>query len=676
MFLFGVFSLFQLILIPGIILLNLFKIKTSSTIQSFLYWMGLSLYSNYLVVCILTWLKLYISTVIFTFFSLEMVYLVYLFIRNIKIICSGNTVKDYYLRLKDYFFQLSLLHKIVFVFSCIVILFFISLIPFNIGTSYYFIDALNHWTRWPVHWALNNFPADTGHYPQLFPVNLSLIYVFTGELGGQFFPKAIMPLFFIANLLIFFDLALFRKSLANLTGLIIYGFILIIFYSVLFILEVNADIPVSFFGFLTFYTIIRNEQERFNVKTILLVTVFASSAALTKLAGAYILVLAVLWIIYVFYKNRKSISLPSLIKTGSYLILILFGSIFWYLVRPVDMVNGLDQSIYLLPDYTTRFISAVKMILFTLGLPFLLFLLITLVASFFDKEAKYILILIVFPALILWAFFFSSDFRNLSFAVPFIAYASAYGVSVINNKIVKNKNAKNISLPPISLFKNKISLSILVVLFLLLAFIAAGTNGFFNIGMKLAYMFHNHMFGSYRLSYFTEIGYYKYVEYIISAFRLLCIILLVLFAVRKVPVKISHTLIFTLVISLIVGFIYLKKENIRQILVHDREMVKIHNLYFKVYSFVNIPGQNSLILLNNIYFSQLIPPSSVQFKYWKDFYPGLLNKSIPQYDRNFLLLEKNKLTKESLIYIANNITDKSFNVCFEDEEFVFLRVGV
>ena len=37
----------------------------------------------------------------------------------------------------------------------------------------------------------------------------------------------------------------------------------------------------------------------------LLVTVFASSAALTKLAGAYILALAVLWIIYVFYKNRK-----------------------------------------------------------------------------------------------------------------------------------------------------------------------------------------------------------------------------------------------------------------------------------------------------------------------------------------------------------------------------------
>jgi hypothetical protein len=675
MFLLGVLSLFQLILIPGIILVNLFKIKTTGIIQSFLYWMGLSLYSNYLVVCILTWLKLYISPVIFSIFSLEIVYLAYLFIRNINFILSGKTVKDYYLIFKNYLSQLSLLHKIVFVFACIVILFFISLIPFNIGTSYYFIDALNHWTRWPVRWASNSFPPDAGHYPQLFPANLSLIYVFTGELGNQFFPKAIMPLFFIGNLLIFFDLAFVHKSLVNLTGLVIYGFILIIFYSVLFILEVNADIPVSFFGFLTFYTIKRNEHEGFNIKTMLLVIVFASSAALTKLAGTYILALAVLWVIYVFYKNSKSISSRLIIKTGSYLLLILFGSIFWYLVRPVSMIKGLDQSIYLLPGYTTRFLNAAKMLIFTLGLPFLLFLSITLVASFFNKETKYIVTLIIFPALIIWAFFFSADFRNLSFAVPFIAYASAYGVLVIYNKVVKNKNVVKTYFTPIPIFKNKITLSILVILFLSLTFIGAGTNTFFNFGMKLAYLFHEHMFGGYRLGYFTEIGYYKYVEYIISAFRLSCIVLLVLFILRNAKVKISYVLLSIILISLTAGFICLKKENISQMLIHDKEMVKIHNLYFKVYSFVNIPDQNNLIIANNMSFSQLIPPSTTQFLYLNNFYLGILNEPVRQYQRNYLLLEKDNLSKETLDYIAYNIAAKRIIVCFEDEEFVFLKIG-
>ncbi|MDR3610460.1 MAG: hypothetical protein P4L27_07860, partial [Ignavibacteriaceae bacterium] len=554
MFLLGFFSLCQIIFIPGIILLKLFKIKTTGLIQLLLYSFGLSLYCNYLIVCILTWLKLYTAPVIYLLFSIEVIYIVYLLIGYFYINHSGKTVKDYYLLLKEYLTPFSLRYKIVFALSFVTILFFLSLIPFSTGTSYYFIDAVNHWTRWPVQWASNIFPPGTRHYPQLFPANLSLIYVFTGEPGFQFFPKAVMPFFFIGILLIYFDISVYRKSIIDLTSLIIYGFLLLIFYSVLFILELNADIPVSFFSFLTFYAIIRNDQEGFNVETILLIVVFASSAALTKLAGLYILTLAGLWIIYVYYKNRKSISISTITRTIVYILLLLFGSIFWYLVRPADMLQGLDQSIYLAPDYYTRFLSAVKMLFFTLGLPFFLFLLITIIASLFSKQSRYIVILIVIPVLILWAFFFSADFRNLSLAVPFIAYTSGYGVWVIYNKIFRFRKVTDVPISSEFFFKNKTLISWFVALSLLAAYSAFGTAIFFNFGIKFAYVFHNIFSGNYRLNYFSEIGYYRYFEYIVDALRLLCIVLFVLFIIKKARLKISHILLFLFTIIMIAGF--------------------------------------------------------------------------------------------------------------------------
>jgi hypothetical protein len=666
MFLLGLFSLLQLLFIPGIIILKAFNIRTTSKIQLLLYSFGLSLYSNYLLVCILTWLRIYISPVIYIIFSSEIIYLFYFLYRNPGIILSAKSFKGYYHLLKDYLSQLSLKHKIIFAVACVFILFFISFIPFSTGTSYYFIDALNHWTRWPSQWASNIFPPGTRHYPQLFPANLSLMFVFTGESAYQFFPKALMPFFFIGNLLIFLDLSIYRKSLIDLTGLLIYGFILLIFYSVLFILEVNADIPVSFFSLLTFYTIARNEEKEFDIKTIILVTVFASSAALTKLAGSYILMFAGLWIIYIIIKKWKTIPFSIILRTVVYILLILFGSILWYLVRPAEMLNGLDQSIYLVPDYYARFMSAAKMLFYTLGIPFFLFLSVTVIASLFVKETRYLVLLIIIPALILWAFFFSADFRNLSFAVPFIAYTSAYGLWFLYKKIITNK--KNITNTSIYLIKNRLMSSILVVLFFMLTFILSGTDYVFNFAIKLSYLFHVLLFGNYQVAYFSEIGYYRYVEYIISAFRLLCIIMLALFILRKARIQISYLIIFAFIISGIAGFTLLKKESIWKKQIEDIEMVKIHNLYSKIYPVVNVPNQKSLIITNNLSYNQLVPPPGVSIFYTKDINENYIIQQKSNSYKEYLLLKKDKLGYENLR------NDKNNTVCFEDEEFLFLSV--
>jgi len=82
-----------------------------------------------------------------------------------------------------------------------------------------------------------------------------------------------------------------------------------------------------------------------------------------------------------------------------------------------------------------------------------------------------------------------------------------------------------------------------------------------------------------------------------------------------------------------------------------------------------------LIIANNIPFSQLIPPSQVEFHYLKEIYPDNFDQRNGKQYRKYLLLEKKNLSKETLTYLTNKKASNNLNVCFEDEEFVFLMLG-
>ncbi len=139
---------------------------------------------------------------------------------------------------------------------------------------------------WSQTWASNNFMIYS-HYPQLTAANSSINYLFINNDTIDFFSKAIMPLFFIGILLIFLDLYFRTKSIIHLTGFILYSYILLVFYGILFISDLNNDIPVSFFAFLSFYIILTRYKTAFDTQTILLAAFFAVSAANTKLVGLY-----------------------------------------------------------------------------------------------------------------------------------------------------------------------------------------------------------------------------------------------------------------------------------------------------------------------------------------------------------------------------------------------------
>ena len=96
----------------------------------------------------------------------------------------------------------------------------------NIGKVFNVWDTIFSWNRWAVDWSYNQFPALTYEYPQILPANWSLSYVIMQNKEVQAFTKAIMSLFSLFTILLFFDLARIKKNLVYLLGAILYGVIL------------------------------------------------------------------------------------------------------------------------------------------------------------------------------------------------------------------------------------------------------------------------------------------------------------------------------------------------------------------------------------------------------------------------------------------------------------------
>ncbi|MDP4115146.1 MAG: hypothetical protein Q8903_03380 [Bacteroidota bacterium] len=620
----------------------------------FLYSLGLSLYVNYITVCLLTWARVYVTPVIFVLFFIELCYYIFLYRYSNLHLLFKETISSIFLRIQKYYAELSLLNKFLLIFSIIIVLFFLALIPFSAGTSYYFTDAHVQYTRWPSNWAANTFPVRPSHYPQLFSTNLSIINIVTGDGGLRFFTKLFMPVFFISILLMFFDLAKSKKSPAYLAALLIYSMILLIMYGVLFILDVNADIPVSFFGFLTFYTILQQSTKKFDIKNILLVSVFAVSCANTKLAGFYMFFVVCLWLLFRFYSFRKEIPTSILIKTGVYIVLIFAAGNFWYYIQPSEMVEGLNQSTWLQPTYLQRCINAVYILAYSAGIPFFLLTLISLAASLFVIEARHIMYIVVLPASIVWMFFFSNDLRNYSFVIPYIAYCSAFGLQFIFHKIASSEGKTS---PSIFNFNQKLITPIIILLIVGVGFLA-GTNDFFNFLIKMSYTLNSFAFNRFRLVNTIEIGYYKYVEYYVSAIRLLCISLLLIYALRKSKIKIVYIVLVLLLACVMANFTFLSQDKIWQMQKKDTDLVRARNLQFLIYSSLDTKGRTNLINTNSSLYMQLVPSTRTANVFIPQ--PDSLMKieCNYQYDNNFILLQKDKLNKEEIEMFMhkNNLT--------------------
>ncbi|MBS4034894.1 MAG: hypothetical protein KGZ85_10540, partial [Ignavibacterium sp.] len=441
MLLFGVLSFIQITFLPGLILLSLLRLKDMTTIQKIIYIFAFSLFLNYSFVTTLTLFGIYKQAIVFTLIAGEL-FLIYLLHRQSGLVSlSLKTFKEY---LQDFILLFKSANKIqknLLLVTGLIVLFYFSLIISNAGTIFYFVDPayLIHLNTWAMDFANNMLPKQTSHFPQLIPANWSIAYLLIGENNIQMFPKFIMPLFFFGNVLMFIDLAVSKRNHIYLVGLIIYGLFAPVIYSLVFISDGSADLPVSFFAFLTFYTYLKIDSNRFLLIDRIIFFLFASTAAATKLAGFYTFAVASVFSLYILILYWQSIKKHELFFVALSVIVIISISHFWYFLKPTTMVAGLHQPQWVGTDYGLIFIKAFNLMYYNWGLPIFAFLIITIISSLIVKQSRCIVIIMVVPPIIIWMFKFSSDFRNLSFVVPFLSIVSAYGIINLIEKAINKK---------------------------------------------------------------------------------------------------------------------------------------------------------------------------------------------------------------------------------------------
>lgn len=468
MLLFGVLSVFQLTLFPGLLLIRLFSAKRSF-IQQFAYVFMLSLLANYLAVFLLVAVGLYYRSLVLVLFAIEVALLVWLNrgILTAKVTGGGAQIKKKLSSSLSFFSEwtrkdfwsasLYLLFGLIAVLGIVWVLF---VWVKNFGTVFQTWDAWASWDRWAEKWAENRFPGDTWEYPQLIPMSYSLAYKFIGTVAVKFFGKSIMPLFTLFIALMLFDLGRKNKSYGYMLGsaLAVYSI-----NSLLgkYIPDGYVDIPVACFSFMAVYTLLKAEDVSHVgelKQSLLLGSLATAAAAVTKQTGLYLMffypLLAYLWVLR---GNKKIERRQAFALLAKHFLLVLVLVVPWYVFMEYGIIYGGNTSniqyvisdIYEGQSYTQRFLIALQ-------LPgnyayFYAFLLASLFVL--NNKFRQIVILLILPFSILWALFLSYEGRNLAVALPLVSMSTGVAVEAWVSRIrAATINRRRVRVPAFAIF--------------------------------------------------------------------------------------------------------------------------------------------------------------------------------------------------------------------------------
>ena len=445
----GILALIQILFLPGILTIKVLK-PGGGLLQKLIYIVGISLILNFLLVFLLTALRIYHQPFMLAVLVVEIGGVLFLYRSTLKTplretfasvwervngsfrkILEPEVNPKKAISLFTLFRQYALIVSTFIAVTALVHMgqVFIQNIP-SVFNTY---DAIVSWNQWGTEWAQNAFPGGTEDYPQLGPAMFSLTYVITGSLKVQFFAKALMPLFLALMMLMFFDLGLVKPSFGILLGVEIV-YLTVKHFVGEFITDGYMDIPLAFFAFLGIYALLKSRQAligREKMVNILLGFFFAAGAAVTKQAGLYMLAvypfLAVLingWgSIRTWVKDYRAIFLYGLAAAA----LVVLP---WYALKAFQINTGSEVSHILIPvaDTSAAFGatglgSKISAGLLSLGKYALGFIFIIPALFIMDPAIRWITLLIVLPFTLLWAGYASYDVRNVTLVWPFFALA-------------------------------------------------------------------------------------------------------------------------------------------------------------------------------------------------------------------------------------------------------------
>ncbi len=455
----SILALAQTTFIPGYIAFNIFKIKTN-ILRKLIFIFSLSLIINYLIVFFLTSIKLYKYQTVYSIILVELIYLLFLRIKNNKKLTNKFHFKIP--NLNNLWQKQTTGNKIALIFALIstswVFLIFIkNALFFNVFIRW---DAIVSWNKWALDWYSNILPLKTMHYPQLIPANWSISYIILGE-PIQFIPKMIMPLFTLFILFLFWDLGITKKN---------FGYIWAIPTTTLFIRHAMGgmiesglvDLPVAFMTFCSIACILFI-QDITNInlikKYLILGSIISAGALITKQAGIIIVIIYPI-LMFILVKQIKTKDKLKILIIHIINILVIASP--FYIYKKIQIMNKLDGSeistvtniIYKGSGLIQRFIYSIKIFL-SHNIVFLgdheiiknrslhifvgsilgLFYSILIWFSLKDKTFKTLFFSMFIPYSIFWALFLCYDFRNYAIAVPLYGLSLGLGINYLLNKI-------------------------------------------------------------------------------------------------------------------------------------------------------------------------------------------------------------------------------------------------
>ena len=234
LFITGILSILQAVILPGLLVAILFKVRGILTCVLLAF--PASLFINYIFFNTMSVLQFPMRlSWIFVFLCESVILLGYLYFN--KKISILNFFKNDFIMFGDW------KRAVVKKFSCssysLIVLGILNALflgflfhPYLtlLNSTYSMWDDTLNWGRWASNWATIGSPgAQVWWYPQLGPIIRAITYVFMGNTDIHFFSKAVMPLFSIYTILMFLDLELRFKNLVFLTAAPILCSLIILF---------------------------------------------------------------------------------------------------------------------------------------------------------------------------------------------------------------------------------------------------------------------------------------------------------------------------------------------------------------------------------------------------------------------------------------------------------------
>jgi hypothetical protein len=445
MFLFGIISIFQICVLPGLLLLKATHYSFSSWIESLSVLLASSLLINYFCVFLLTALHTYTKPVLLCVIIGECIVTAYVYrshiIRWLKQPVALSTHKT--IPIKNSWIFVLLGVALAVCFYPVFLVFFQ-----NIPTVFTGWDPAIAWNRWAIIWSQNMMPQNIGHYPQVLSTNWSISYVLMG-MPIEFFPKAITGLFWLYTICILFNLSINHKPLRYITALFVVLYLFAPYMAI--VTSGYAEVAVGFFWILGIYALIQflsTENKQRALWYLYAISFTLIGSALVKQTGIY--TIAAFPILLLTIRKKLYAMTTKKQRMVFYLCSGLFfvcGVIpFYYLAQYWIRLNINGSEIHTIlftmhnhRNFYERFLYAIGLLTHDFPTPILIILGISSLLSLKNSFSRKLFFVFVLPYSIIWAEFFSYEVRLLLPVIPLFAITVGIGLETISAMIYSLK---------------------------------------------------------------------------------------------------------------------------------------------------------------------------------------------------------------------------------------------